>query len=370
MQNKRVLLMYISEVSGHHQATRAIERSLKAVSPGIVTLNINGFGYAYPILERIVNKAYMSVIKRTPKVWDYLYDNPRIFRRLQSIKRIVHKANHTKFDKLFKEFQPDCVVCSQAFPCGMAADYKKTYNLDTKIVGVLTDYAPHSYWLHEGVDYYVVPSEDTAQKLIGKGVAGEKIRPFGIPVDPKFTVKLEKAVIAEKLNLNANLPVVLIMGGGQGLGPIQDVVNSLLQAATDFQLIVVAGTNKKLIKWLKKIQLTSYKTVIFYEFTDNIDELMELAAVAVTKPGGMTTTEALTKGLPMIIVKPLPGQEMHNTDFLLRKGAAIRVNRLEMIGREVDDLFRIPERLEKMRQAALEQSKPNSAFDIARLILE
>ncbi len=369
MSAKKVLLMYISEVSGHHQATLAIEKSLKILKPDIEIKNINGFGYTYPIAEKIVNKAYMGIIKRTPKIWDYLYDNPRIVKSVQSIKEAIHKSNHSKLAKLFDEFRPDAVICTQAFPCGMVADYKKTYNLPVDVIGVLTDYAPHSYWIHEGVDYYVVPSKETEERLIKKGVPKERIRSFGIPVDPKFTVKLDRQEILKKLDLSCDFPIILIMGGGQGLGAIKGAVKSLLKSETNLQLIVVAGTNKKLTKWLKKTQKKSHKKMIVYEYANNIDELMEVATLAITKPGGMTITEALVKGLPMVIIKPIPGQEMHNTDFLLKKGVAIRVNRLNSIGKDIETLFQTPGKIEAMRRSARENSKPFSSFDIAKLIM-
>jgi len=362
--------MYISEVSGHHQATLAIEKSLRVLHPGVEIRNMNGFGYTYPLMEKIVNKTYMGIIKRTPKVWDYLYDNPKVVKRLQAVKEAIHKANHSKLGKLFGDFRPDTVVCTQAFPCGMVADYKRTYHLDVTVVGVLTDYAPHSYWIHEGVDYYVVPAPETGEKLEKKGVSPRKIKAFGIPVDPKFTVKLDRRGIAEKIKIDLSIPVILVMGGGQGLGPIKDIVTSLVNCEMDLQMIVTAGTNKKLLKWLKKIQADSPKRMIIFEFVHNVEELMEIATLVITKPGGMTTTEALVKGLPMVIVNPIPGQEMHNTEFLLKKGTAIRVNRLDSVGKDIDGLLRSPEKIAAMRKAADENSRPDSAFDIARLILE
>ncbi len=361
--------MYISEVSGHHQATLAIEAALRLMDSTAEIKNINGFAYVYPILEKVVNKAYLSVIKRTPKVWDYLYDNPKVARSLQKIKEAIHKANHAKLEKLFREFNPDTVVCTQAFPCGLVADYKETYGLDVTVMGVLTDHAPHSYWLHRGVDYYIVPSQEPRDRFIEKGISEDSVKLFGIPVDPKFSVPLNRNAVAHKLGLNPWMPTVLVMGGGQGLGPIKKIIPSLLKVETDFQLLVVAGTNKKLIKWLKKINTKSRKKMIVYEFIRNIEELMDLSSLIITKPGGMTTSEALAKGLPLVIAKPLPGQEMYNTNFLIKKGAAIRINNLETIGKEVEFLLESPERLAGMRRAAREIGKPYSALDIAKFIL-
>ncbi|MCA9409079.1 MAG: hypothetical protein KC733_10345, partial [Candidatus Omnitrophica bacterium] len=157
-KKRRILLMYITRVSGHRQATVAIQQSLKQLDPTVEAPTVNGFGYTYPLLERVVNNAYMSVIKTTPVVWDYLYDNPKIVKNSQAIKKFLHKTSYEKLDRLFKRYKPDTVVCTQAFPCGMVADYKRVRGLEIKLVGVLTDFAPHSFWINEGVDYYIVPS--------------------------------------------------------------------------------------------------------------------------------------------------------------------------------------------------------------------
>ncbi|MFH0913259.1 MAG: hypothetical protein V1884_03130, partial [Candidatus Omnitrophota bacterium] len=137
---KRIILMYISEVSGHHSAAVAIEKAIKVLEPGIEVLNIDAFKYTNPVSEKIVNSLYMAVIKRTPKIWDYLYDNPKVAERLEKIKATVHKFNSPKLKNLFDKFNPDAVLCTQAFPCGMVADYKKTYNSTIPLVAVLTDY--------------------------------------------------------------------------------------------------------------------------------------------------------------------------------------------------------------------------------------
>ncbi len=371
-RSKRVLLMYITKVSGHRQATMAIQKALKQLDPNVETPTINGFGYTYPRLERVVNGAYMSVIKTTPKVWDYLYDNPKIVKKSASIKKFLHKTSHTKLDRLFSRHKPDVVICTQAFPCGMVAAYKLAKGLDFKVVGVLTDYAPHSYWINEGMDYYIVPSAEAKERFIAKGVAADSIKIYGIPIKEKFSIQLDKKPIAEQLGLDLTIPTILIMGGGQGLGPIKSVVKSLMKIEMPMQMIVLTGVNKKLCKWLdnKAHKKNKYnKKVIFYEYANNVDELMEVSTLIVTKPGGMTTSESLAKGLPMVIVNPLPGQEMRNTDYLLKKNIAIRIDKNSDIGEEIELLLRSPERLSEMSKAAFENAHPHSALDIANLIL-
>ncbi|MFH0754704.1 MAG: glycosyltransferase [Candidatus Omnitrophota bacterium] len=369
MKKRKILLMYISKVSGHRQATMAISKSLKRFIPDAEVMSINGFGYNYPLLEHVVNAAYMTVIKHTPKVWDYMYDNPKVVKRSANIRKFLNKSSHKKLEKLFKEFPADTVICSQAFPCSMVADFKVSRGLKFNLVGTLTDFAPHSYWINEGVDYYVVPSEDTMDRFVKKGVEQHKICPFGIPIRYNFAEKLDKRQVREKLGLDSNIPVVLVMGGGQGLGPIKDAVKKLLNLEAAVQLIAVCGSNIKLYKWLEKRAPKSPKKLVYYDYANNVDELMEAAHLIVTKPGGMTTSECLSKGLPMVIINPLPGQEERNADFLLEKGIALRVHDLADLADEVDILLKSPEHLSRMSKAAYENAKPNAADDIAGLVM-
>jgi processive 1,2-diacylglycerol beta-glucosyltransferase len=369
IKHKRVLLMYISQVSGHRQGAVAISKSLKSIDPDCEVLSINGFGYAYPLMEKIINTAYMGVIKRAPKIWEYLYDNPKVIKFSEKWKQSIHKSSHKKLKPLIDEFKPDVVVCTQAFPCGMVADYKKTHQHPMTVIGVLTDYAPHLYWLHEGVDYYVVPSKEASERYVNEGIPEKCIKVFGIPIRMKFAETTGRDSIARKLGLDLKIPTILIMGGGQGLGPMKEAVKSLVRLERPLQLIVICGTNVKLVNWIKKVQRKTSKKIIFYDYSSNVDELMEVATLIVSKPGGMTTSECLAKGLPMVIVEPIPGQEERNSQFLVNQGIAIRVDDKRHIAREIDRLLNDPKQLASMKQSALDNGKPMAAENIARLIL-
>ena len=369
-KHKRVLLMYISQVSGHRQGAVAIAKSLKSLNPDCEVLSINGFGYIYPLMEKIINTAYMGVIKRAPKIWEYLYDNPKIIKLSEKWKQSIHKSSHKKLKPLIEEFKPDVVVCTQAFPCGMVADYKKAHHLPMTVIGVLTDYAPHLYWLHEGVDYYVVPSQEAHDRYVKEGIEANRIKVLGIPIRIKFAQSLDRRAIAKKLGLDCNMPTVLIMGGGQGLGPMKEAVKSLVHLGRPLQLIVICGTNVKLVHWIKKIQRQTNKKILFYDYASNVDELMEVSTLIVSKPGGMTTSECLAKGLPMVIIDPIPGQEERNSQFLVNQGVAMRVEDKHHIAHAIESLLNNPKQLAAMKQAALKNGKPMAAQDIARLILD
>lgn len=370
MSGKRILLLYISEISGHHNATLAIEKALKQLDQRVSILNINSFNYTNPILEKIINRAYLGVIKRTPKVWEYLYDNPKFIKKTQGIKDAIHKSNFKKFDVLFEEFKPTAVVCAQAFPCGLIADYKRVFNLKVPLFGVLTDYFPHAYWVYDEVNYYIVPSEDAKKRLIKDGIPAERIKMFGIPIDPEFAKPHNRVDLAKRMHLDLSVPTILIMGGGQGIGPIKHIVRGINKSRYNLQIVVVCGTNKKLLKWLAKEQPRNTQKVVALEYVSNVEELMEVSDFIVSKPGGLTTAEALAKGLPMIVIKPIPGQEENNTEFLLRHGVAIKIDRLKDIHLEVERLINDRHKIQRMRENARQLGKPNSAMDTARLILK
>ncbi len=366
---KHILLLYISNNSGHHCATKAIEESLHALSSDIKVLNINCFNYTNPVLEKIINSIYNNVIKSKPEVWEYLYDNPKILRRTKKIRKLIHKFNSKKLKKLIYDFNPEAVVCSQAFPCGMVADFKKTFNLNFPLVGVLTDYAPHLYWIYDNINAYVVPSEDTKNRIINCGIEKSKVFVYGIPISPRFIDTGNKEPLLKNLKLESGIPTILIMGGGQGLGPIEDLIFAINTIEKPFQIIVICGANQKLKKWLEKRKLLFRKKMVIFGYSKEINKLMGISDLLVTKPGGLTTAEALTKALPIVIVNPLPGQETKNTEFLLEEKVAVKAKNSLDAAVLIEELLNNPAKLKQMKAAALKHATPQSAVKAAQLIL-
>ncbi len=362
--------MYISEVSGHRNAAMAIERALGILKPDIDTLNINAFNYTNPIAEKITNSIYMGIIKIAPQIWDYLYDNPKVLKKVERTKSNIHKANSPKLKRLFDRYRPDVVVCTQAFPCGMVADYKKAYSSSVPLIAVLTDYIPHAYWIYDAVDYYIVPTEDIATILIKRGVPFTKVKPLGIPFSPKFDQERPKEELLNNYNLKNGIPTILIMGGGQGLGPIKEIVKSLERVKGEIQEIVVTGTNSRLYNVLKRKMRRYKKKILLFGYTHRINELMDLADIVISKPGGITTAEALSKSKPMIIIRPLPGQEANNTVYLTSVGAAIKVDNPKEAYLAVDELIRNPDKLSKLRESVKKIAKPKASINIAEFILK
>jgi len=366
--SRKALILYISQYSGHYQAASAIDEALKETYQGIQTQMINAFDYTNPVLGKVINKTYIQLIKKKPHVWGSMYDNPNVLRKTKRAREALHKYNKSKIKKLIEAFSPDAVFCTQAFPCGMIADYKRVSGKDVQLIAVLTDHAPHSYWLFDEVDYYVVPAEKTADMLQQKGVSREKIKVYGIPVDSGFRREQDKLRIRDEYDIYSDKPTVLVMGGSQGLGAMEDVVRSFVaDEKHDYQVLVVTGTNKRLYSRLMKIVPKEQKSVRILPYIEKIEDLMEVSDIVITKAGGVTTAEALAKKLPILIVNPIPGQERMNTEFLVEEGAAVEVGEHGSIRDVIDGLFSSAGRLEKMKQNAGRLARPDSALRIAGL---
>ncbi|MDD4899785.1 MAG: glycosyltransferase [Candidatus Omnitrophica bacterium] len=369
MQPKRIILMHISQVSGHRSAAMAIESAIKELVPQTQIMSINAFNYTSPATEKFTNFLYMNVVSRFPKIWGYLYDNPKVVKGLENAKNFVHNFNSPKLKKLFEEFRPDVVACTQAYPCGMVADYKKIHKIHLPLVAVLTDFVPHSFWIYDDVDFYISPSDEVTNRLKDKGIPESKIRTFGIPFDNKFNFPVDTARVFAQYGLNPQKPTVLIMGGGHGLGPLNEIVRSLEKVSADIQEIVVTGVNTRLYKAVENEIKKCRKKIVLLGFVNNIHELMSISDLIITKPGGITTAEALTKQLPMVIVQPIPGQEANNSAYLTEKKAAVEVNDPKEINIVVEDLLAHPQKLELLRKSAAAIAKPHSSSDIAGLLL-
>lgn len=362
-----ILLMYISEKSGHHSATLSIERAIKAQNPEIKVLNINGFKHISPIMEKIINTLYMNAIHSFPQLWDFLYDNPAIEFKLKGLKESVNKRKRDKIKRLVGSNNCKVVICSQAFPCGVVAEYKKKYFSDLILIAVVTDFTPHSYWIYEEVNFYIVASESAKNMLMNKGIDENKIKILGIPIDQKFSQQLDKASVAKELNLDSNKASILVMGGSRGFGPMKSLIKSLEKSSIDANFLIVAGSNKSLFKWLKKKKFS--KRMHIYPQIDYVDKLMTVSDILISKPGGITTAESISKNLPILIINPIPGQEENNTNYLLNEGLAVKANNIEDAVTKLSELLNDEEKLISIRKRTSKLAKPYSSVKIAELAL-
>ncbi len=366
----RVLFLYVSFSSGHQRASEAIEDAFKKLYPAVETKGVNSFNYAYPVIEKVLGRTYFEILKRTPQLWGYLYDNKSILDATAEIRGLLSRLNSRKFRRLISDFSPDAVVCTQAAPCAVISKLKNQKAPFLKLVAVITDYRSHAYWVYNNVDLYIVPTKEVETDLIRCGIKKERVKILGIPIDPKFQNKGVKTKIRQSLNLNPHLVTILVMGGGQGFGPIEEILSELALVELPFQTIIIAGKNKRLYRNLKNIYQNLPFPVKLLSFTKNIDEIMEASDMIITKPGGLTSSEALVKGLPIIIVDPIPGQEERNSQFLIKNKVALRVDDENTLSEVISELLNFPSKLRQMRINALNLAKPDAAFTSAKVIMK
>jgi len=365
---RQFLLMHITSRTGHYRASRAIEQTLTRIEPSARVVSVDASRYTSRLVRWAISRSYYSLIRHQPDVWEYLYDNPVVHRRIHHLRALLHRYHAAKLQQVIDEVRPDAIACTQAYPCGMVADFKKHRRLDVPLVGVLTDYAPHLYWFHDTVDMYVVPSEQVRQRFIARGIDAARVQVLGIPIDLRFQAPCDREETARAFGLNPAQPILLIMGGSGGFGQIREILLSLDTLPHSCQFAVVAGMNRALLHWLRAERFRH--RLASFGYIDEIPHLMRIATLLLSKPGGLTTAEALAAHLPMVVVNPIPGQEAYNARFLLSQGAAVQAGSPETVRQTVRDLLDNPEQLEALRRRNAELARPDAALDIATLLRE
>jgi processive 1,2-diacylglycerol beta-glucosyltransferase len=367
---KRILIFHISQFGGHSKAAQNVKEAFSYKNCNIDVVTLNGLGYFYPRGEKIIDLIYLATIKYAPRLWGKVYDRQRIVRVLSPYRRLIHQISFRKLDKLIEDYKPDCFIATQAFPCGLIADFKEKTSLKTPLVGIVTDYYPHRFWIHPLVDRYIVACQEAKEVLINEGVNGQKIKIQGIPISVKFLATYPKDQISQEFGFRNDSDTVLIMGGGLGIGPIKLIAKELDALDDKFQIIVVCGKNKKLYRNLTKNKNFFRKPIFIFGYIDYIHKLMDFSDIIITKGGGITISEALAKSLCIVVTKPIPGQERRNVDYLLKKGAIVEADTVSEIKTVVGRLLRDKKKMYYLKEAAKESSFIDSSLRIIDLVSE
>ena len=366
----RVLLLSASSGAGHVRAAQALEKAFAARGDCQVQ-HIDAIEYVSKLFQRAYDKTYISMVRRAPELMGVLYDrtdqpwqHPR--RRLA-----LDRLNSQPMIRMLKHAQPDLCVATHFLPAEIIAWLIAKKKLNAKNAIVVTDYDVHAMWLCRTVSRYYVAIPEAAEYLAGIGVPREILRVTGIPIDPLFAVPLDRAAARTALNLDPKSPVLLLSAGGYGVGPLEQLVRDLLSLQKPWQLVAIAGKSEKMKKRLDEIARAAgtlpngFARLVPVGFTTQMDQYMAAADLLVGKAGGLTTSEALARHLPMALIEPIPGQEFRNADHLLEAGAAIRCNNLPAAAWKIAQLLDNPSRMEKMRNAAAHMARPTAAADIA-----
>lgn len=288
---------------------------------------------------------------------------------------IKHMAN--KLYTLFKQFLPDIVISTHPFGSQMTSYIKEHENYECTLATILTDFALHEQWL-VGKDYcdlFFVSNDDMKTELTNDyNIPETKVFVTGIPLSDRFLDDFKEDECFDVLRLKKEKKVLLFFGGGEfGLGEKRTVkvLKSLANHLDEYQIVAISGRNKKMNnEFLKLYKKVKNDDLHIYKYTTNVPELMYISSLVVTKPGGLTSTESLASGLPMLIINPIPGQEEENARFLEKSGAAVWIKKDDDIDMIVDNLLKDTDKLEKMKENCLALSKRDSTKNICNIILE
>lgn len=286
----------------------------------------------------------------------------------RSFARFSGRSLAKKFKRIIDEYDPDVVVCTHSFAAKILDIVKERYGTRAKIVGIVTDFTMHPYWEEAlRLDRLIIPCEALAPLARKKGFTDEQIRPYGIPVHPKFASSVNKTEARRILNIDTELPTLLVMGGSMGYGNMERVLCRLDEIDAPFQIVVVCGNNKKVHERIAK--RTFKKPVLNLGYTDSVPLLMDASDLIISKPGGLTTSEALTRRLPMIITSPIPGHEDRNVAFLTESGTAVAVTRKLPLPEAVRTLICDPLKRKEMQACIDTVRKPSAVRDLCQEVM-
>lgn len=370
----KVLVLSASAGAGHIRAAQAIEKAILDLNAAREVRHIDTLHYTNRIFRHFYSKAYIDMVNEAPEVLGWLYDYLDKPWEKERRRLAFDKLNTRPFVKLLNEEQPDIAICTHFLPSEIISWLTAKERLHCPQAVVVTDFDVHAMWLCHHYQQFFVALDETRVHLEKMGIPGEKITVSGIPIDPIFSQTKDKAAMRAKHGLDPNLTTILISAGGFGVGNMEHLLTSLFELRHPAQIIAVCGKSAELKQRVEEVAAkrpaSSQVQLKVLGFTTEMDELMSASDILLGKPGGLTTSEALAKGLVFVIVNPIPGQEERNSDHLLEEGVAIRCNNLPALAYKIDRLLDNPERFAAMRQAALDLAHPDAARTIVTRLIE
>jgi processive 1,2-diacylglycerol beta-glucosyltransferase len=362
----RVLVLSASAGAGHLRAADAIEKAIRLRGIASEVQHLDVLRYTNKVFRHLYSKAYIDLVNNAPEVLGWLYDHLDDPRKNDPIRLAFDRLNANPFIRYLRRYQPHVAVCTHFLPSGIISSLKGQRKVEVLNTVVVTDFDVHAMWLCRHLEQYFVALDETKVHLKALGVPESLISVSGIPIDPVFAEVKNKREMRTKHALHQDRFTILVSAGGFGVGPVGHLCQALARLSHPAQVVAVCGRNEELKAELAETvrNLAKPSAVSFFVrgFTTEMDELMTAADLFVGKPGGLTTSEVLAKGLPMVVINPIPGQEERNSDHLLEHGAAIRSNNLPALAYKINTLINTPGKLVQMSENARSMGKPNAAF--------
>ena len=372
---KKVLLLSASAGAGHVRAADAIEKAFKEVGngEGREVQHLDILNYTNKVFRHFYSKAYIDLVNKLPEVPGWMYDKLDKPWKNERRRLALDKLNTRPLVKLLRDYHPDLIVCTHFLPAEIVSWLKAKERLASRQVIIVTDFDVHAMWLVHHYEHYFVALDEARAYLEAIGIPASKITVSGIPIDPVFAKHKDKQAMRAKHGLEPDRTTILLSAGGFGVGSVDALIASLLSVQHRVQVVAICGRNEELKKRLSRMAARAKPdaTVLLkpFGYTKEMDELMTASDIVLGKPGGLTTSEALAKGLVFVIVNPIPGQEERNSDHLLERAVGIRCNNLPVLSYKLDRLLADPKRFASMQANARNMGRPNAATEIVEQCL-
>ena len=411
-----ILILSASTGGGHIKAAEALKNFLDSKTNNTVKL-IDTLEYISPLLNKTITESYLYMAKSIPKMFGAIYNSSNKENKFSDMIVFLNNIFSKKLLSLIYEFAPDVIIATHMFPSTMVSNLKEKKKINVPLICIMTDYAPHRTWISKNVNAYIVANNDMTKEMLNMNVPSEKIYPFGIPTNPLFHKKQNRNKILEDIGLKSELKTILIMAGSFGVTNILEIYNKITSIDTDFQIIVITGRNKKLYNAFKKrifknspsnnkkfkIHIKKFdilknefkihskrlgrlikkikkenceygkkETRLIY-FTDKVYNYMHAADLIITKPGGLTVSEALASNLPMAVFDAIPGQEEENAEFLVKNNMAVNIGKGSNCKNIIENLLKNKNDLSLMKKSceSFDKSKSNeNIYNLMKTLVE
>jgi len=370
---KKILLLSASTGAGHMRAAEALHQCAQRHFPGVQTLHLDVMQCVTAAFRKIYADGYMKLVTASPSMWRLLYEktneaDPRS--PLQKVRRATERLNTGALLRAVKDFAPDAIICTHFLPAELLMHEISRARLHVPVWVQVTDFDLHRMWIMPRMTGYFAANAEIAGRMRQMIDPSAQIHCTGIPIMPVFGDAPDAAGARAQFGLDPARRMALLMGGGAGMGGLDEVARALLAIEDDFQLVVLAGKNEETLRALQTLAARHPGRLFPLGFTDQVHRLMACASFVITKPGGLSTSECLALGVPMIVNSPIPGQEERNADYLLEQGAALKaVDEIALIWR-VRRLLAEPGLLDAMRQRAAALGRPQAARDVLNIVLK
>jgi processive 1,2-diacylglycerol beta-glucosyltransferase len=373
VQRKRILILSVSAGAGHVRAAQALCAAAESAFPRLDVTHLDLMELVPSGFRKVYADSYITVIEHLPLMWAYLYqrtDQTASGSAFSAIRRRIQRLNTRKLDDEIARLAPHAIICTHFLPAELLSQGISKGRPTPPVFVQVTDFDVHGMWIHPHLAGYFVANAEIAARVVARGIASGQTFVTGIPIMPQFSQKFARAACAAELGLDPSKPTLLMMAGGAGVGGIDALAEQLVAVERKVQVIALAGRNAELLAALHAVATRYPKRLFPMPFTRTIERAMAASDLAITKPGGLTTSECLAMGLPMIVISPIPGQEERNADFLLESGVALKAIDSAALTYKVKLLLENPDRLAAMRANMRAHAKPEAAANVLRLTLE